>query len=48
LIESTSSKEIPQIELEMFADIQSSLASWNKTRKEELDSFKIKSVKKES
>jgi hypothetical protein len=48
LIESTSIEEIPQIELEMFTDIQSSLASWNKTRKEELDNFKIKSVRKES
>lgn len=48
LIESTSMGEIPQIEMEMLVDIQSSLASWNKTRKEELDSFKIRSGKKES
>jgi hypothetical protein len=48
LIESSSMEEIPKIELEMFSDIRSSLVAWNKIRKEELDSFKIKSAKKES
>jgi hypothetical protein len=47
LIESSSMQEIPKIELEMFADIRSSLTTWNKTRKEELDGFKIKSAGKE-
>jgi uncharacterized caspase-like protein len=48
LIESTSREEIPEIKIEMFADIRSSLASWNNARKEELDAFKIISTKKES
>jgi hypothetical protein len=46
LIEPESIEEIPRIKLEMFSDILTAVTSWNIKRKEELESFKINSSKK--
>jgi len=47
LIESDSLEEIPKLTLEMFSDIHNAITSWNTKRKEELDSFKIKTINKD-